>query len=167
METAADAPVGNFLFEDQSIWIFLLVSVVMGGAAAWTSGKSLAQTWRPAWQIVPAMLVLGLGIRFIHFALFEGTLLSLHYYAIDVAILPIGAYQPRWFMKSVHCDPQGAVQLHRELHARRSVATHWGAFSLADEKLGEPPALLREVLRREQIPESEFRLLSLGETIVV
>jgi hypothetical protein len=101
METAADAPVGNFLFEDQSIWIFLLVSVVMGGAAAWTSGKSLAQTWRPAWQIVPAMLVLGLGIRFIHFAmlvlglgirfihfaLFEGTLLTLHYYAIDVAIL--------------------------------------------------------------------------------
>jgi hypothetical protein len=91
METAADAPVGNFLFEEQSIWIFLLVSVVMGGAAAWTSGKSLAQTWRPAWQIVPAMLVLGLGIRFIHFALFEGTLLSLHYYAIDVAILLVAA----------------------------------------------------------------------------
>jgi len=91
MDTAADAPVGNFLFEDQSIWIFLLVSVVMGGAAAWTSGKSLAQTWRPAWQIVPAMLVLGLGIRFIHFALFEGTLLSPHYYAIDVAILLVAA----------------------------------------------------------------------------
>jgi hypothetical protein len=91
METAADAPVGNFLFEEQSIWIFLLVSVVMGGAAAWTSGKSLAQTWRPAWQIVPAMLVLGLGIRFIHFALFEGTLLSLHYYVIDVVILLVAA----------------------------------------------------------------------------
>jgi NO-binding membrane sensor protein with MHYT domain len=91
MDTAADAPVGNFLFEDQSIWIFLLVSVVMGGAAAWTSGKSLAQTWRPAWQIVPAMLVLGLGIRFIHFALFEGTLLSPHYYAIDVVILLVAA----------------------------------------------------------------------------
>ncbi|MFO1148524.1 MAG: hypothetical protein U1E62_09105 [Alsobacter sp.] len=91
MDTAADAPVGNFLFEDQSIWIFLLVSVVMGGAAAWTSGKSLAQTWRPAWQIVPAMMVLGLGIRFIHFALFEGTLLSLHYYVIDVVILLVAA----------------------------------------------------------------------------
>lgn len=87
--------------------------------------------------------------------------------SVDLAILPIGAYQPRWFMKSVHCDPEGAVQLHRELHARRSVATHWGAFSLADEKLGEPPAALREVLRREGVPESEFRMLSLGETIAV
>lgn len=91
METTADAPVGNILFEDQSIWIFLLVSVVMGGVAAWTSGKSLAQTWRPAWQIVPAMLVLACGIRFIHFALFEGTLLSLHYFLVDIVILIVCA----------------------------------------------------------------------------
>lgn len=87
--------------------------------------------------------------------------------SVDLAILPIGAYQPRWFMHPVHCDPAGAVRLHRELRARRSAATHWGTFSLADEKLGEPPALLRAELAKAGITETEFRLLSLGETITV
>lgn len=86
---------------------------------------------------------------------------------VDLAILPIGAYQPRWFMRPVHCDPAGAVQLHRELRARRSVATHWGTFSLADEKLGEPPAALRAALADAGISENEFRLLALGETMAV
>lgn len=81
----------ELFFEDQSVWIFLLVTVVLGGAAAWTSGKSIAQTWRPAWTVIPYMLILALGIRFIHFALFEGTLLSPHYYAIDALILLVAA----------------------------------------------------------------------------
>jgi hypothetical protein len=81
----------DLFFEDSSIWIFLLVTVVLGGAAAWTSGKSIAQTWRPAWLIVPYMLILALGIRFIHFALFEGTLLSAHYYAVDAVVLLVAA----------------------------------------------------------------------------
>ena len=48
----------------------------MGGSAAWASGKSIAQTWRPAWQVVPYMIVLGFAVRFIHFALFEGHLIA-------------------------------------------------------------------------------------------
>jgi hypothetical protein len=77
----------EILYEEPSVWLFLLVTVVMGGSAAWASGKSIAQTWRPAWQVVPYMLVLGMAVRFIHFALFEGTLLTLHYYLVDTAIL--------------------------------------------------------------------------------
>lgn len=86
---------------------------------------------------------------------------------VDLAILPIGAYSPRWFMRPVHCDPAGAVQIHREVGARRSLATHWGTFSLADEPLGEPPVALRAALAEAKIPEAEFRLPSLGETFVV
>ena len=77
----------GILYEESSIGLFLLVSIVMGGAAAWASGKSIAQTWRPAWMVVPYMLILGFAVRFIHFALFDGTLLSGHYYVIDTLIL--------------------------------------------------------------------------------
>ncbi len=79
----------GILYEESSIWLFLLVTVVMGGSAAWASGKSIAQTWRPAWQVVPYMIVLGMAVRFIHFALFEGTLLTLQYYVVDTIILLI------------------------------------------------------------------------------
>lgn len=77
----------GILYEESSIWLFLLVSVIMGGAAAWATGKSLAQTWRPFWQLVPYMFALGLAVRFIHFALFEGHLLTLQFYLVDTAIL--------------------------------------------------------------------------------
>jgi hypothetical protein len=76
----------HLLFEEDSFGIFLLVSVAMGGGAAWLSGRAVAQTWRPAWHLVAYMLVLGGAVRFFHFALFGGTLLSLHYYAVDTAI---------------------------------------------------------------------------------
>ncbi|MHB2168782.1 DUF6867 family protein [Alsobacter sp. R-9] len=77
----------GILYEEQSIWLFLLVSVVMGGSAAWASGKSIALTWRPYWQVIPYMMVLGLAVRFIHFALFEGTLLAPQFYVVDTIIL--------------------------------------------------------------------------------
>jgi hypothetical protein len=77
----------GILYEESSIWLFLLVSVIMGGTAAWATGKSIAQTWRPLWQVPFYMLVLGFAVRFIHFALFDGTLLSAHYYVVDTAVL--------------------------------------------------------------------------------
>ena len=66
--------------------MFLLVSVAMGGAAGWLAGRAVAQTWRPPWQLAAYMLILGAAVRFIHFALFEGTLLSPHYYLVDSVI---------------------------------------------------------------------------------
>jgi hypothetical protein len=76
----------HVLFEEDSVGVFLLVSVAMGGGAAWLAGRAVAQTWRPAWQLLAYMLVLGAAVRFFHFALFGGTLLSLHYYGVDTAI---------------------------------------------------------------------------------
>ncbi len=77
----------GILHEEPTIWLFLLVTVVMGGWLAWMAGRAIAITWRPKWQLVLYMLALGLFVRFIHFALFEATLLTLHYYLVDTIVL--------------------------------------------------------------------------------
>ena len=81
-----DFSISQLLYEEGSVGLFLLVTVIMGGGAAWLSGRAIALTWRPWWQIVGYMLLLGLAVRFIHFALFEATLLSLHYFFVDCAV---------------------------------------------------------------------------------
>jgi hypothetical protein len=87
-----DLDLATLLYEEDSVGVFLLVTVVLGGGAAWLAGRAIAGTWRPWWQLPFYMLVLGLSVRFIHFALFEGTFLSLHYYAVDALVcLLLGA----------------------------------------------------------------------------
>ena len=76
----------DILFEEQSFGVFVLVTVILGGGAAWLAGRAIAATWRPWWQVVAYMLVLGAAVRFFHFALFDGTLISLHYYLVDSAV---------------------------------------------------------------------------------
>jgi len=71
------------------LWVFLLVTVVMGGSTAYVSGKAIAETWRPAWQGIVYALVIGLAVRFIHFALFQEILVSGRNYAIDCVILVV------------------------------------------------------------------------------
>jgi hypothetical protein len=89
MDPAAPSALSPFLhlfYEEDSSSVFLLVTIIFGGGAAWLSGRAIAQTWRPAWQVFVYSLVLGLAVRFIHFSLFGGTLLSAHYYLIDSAV---------------------------------------------------------------------------------
>jgi len=76
----------ELLYEEGSFGVFLLVSVVLGGGAAALAGRAVAATWRPAWQVAAYMFVLGGAVRFFHFALFDGTLLSLHYYLVDCLV---------------------------------------------------------------------------------
>ena len=76
----------QFLYEEDSFGVFLLVSVLLGGGAAWIAGRAIAGTWRPWWNVAFYMLILTLAVRFIHFALFDATLLSLHYYLVDFAV---------------------------------------------------------------------------------
>lgn len=77
----------GILYEESSIFYFALVTIVMGGATAWMTGRACAKTWRPVPVLVWYLLILGIGVRFIHFAIFHGTLLSPHYYLVDTAIL--------------------------------------------------------------------------------
>jgi hypothetical protein len=80
------------LYEEPSIWLFLLVTVAMGGWAAWRTGIAIAKTWKPAVLLAPYMLLLGMAVRFIHFAMFHGTLLSFRYYIVDTVIIFVAAY---------------------------------------------------------------------------
>ncbi len=76
----------EFLTDEHSLGVFLLVSVLMGGGAAWLAGRAIAATWRPWWHVAMYMLPLSFGVRFIHFAVFDSKFLSLHYYLVDFAV---------------------------------------------------------------------------------
>lgn len=76
----------ELLYEEGSFGVFALVTMVLGGGAAWLTGRAIAQTWRRPWQIVAYTLILGMAVRFIHFSVFGGTLLAPYYYAVDSAI---------------------------------------------------------------------------------
>ncbi len=75
------------LYEEASVWQFLFITCLLGGWAAWMTGRACAQTWRSYSQLVLYSLGLGLGIRFIHHALFKGTMFSLHFYSVDTSTL--------------------------------------------------------------------------------
>jgi L-ascorbate metabolism protein UlaG (beta-lactamase superfamily) len=83
---------------------------------------------------------------------------------VDLAALPIGSYEPRWFMKVMHVNPEEAVRIHKDLEARYSVAIHWGTFDLTDESIDEPPRKLAEALDAAGIPRERFFLMRFGET---
>lgn len=85
----------------------------------------------------------------------------------DVAALPIGAYQPRWFMGPVHMDPDEAVRAYLDLKARYFVPIHWGTFQLADEPLDEPPQKLRQSIKARNLPQNNFLILKHGQTKVL
>ena len=82
----------------------------------------------------------------------------------DLALIPIGAYAPRSFMKMMHINPVEAGQIHQELRARRSLAIHWGTFPLTAEPPGEPPVVLAEARRAAALEEVAFQAPPLGAT---
>ena len=81
-----DLAIAELFYEEDSFGVFLLVSFLLGGGAAWLAGRAIAATWRPWWHVAFYMLVLGVAVRFLHFALFDATLLSLHYYLVDTGV---------------------------------------------------------------------------------
>ncbi len=83
---------------------------------------------------------------------------------IDWAMLPIGAYEPRWFMESQHMNPEDAGEAFVALGARTLVAMHWGTFKLTDEPLGEPPERMRAVFKERGLDASRLWVLDVGET---
>ena len=79
-------------------------------------------------------------------------------------MIPIGAYQPRHIMKSMHMNPEEAVQVFLETRCRRAVAMHWGTFRLTDEPLGEPPLRLAAALEKHGIDPARFTAGAVGQS---
>ena len=77
----------GILYEESSVWLFLLVTCVMGGWAAWMTGRAIALAWKSLPFALLCAFGLALVVRFIHYALFKGTLLSLQYYLVDLTVL--------------------------------------------------------------------------------
>lgn len=86
----------------------------------------------------------------------------------DATLIPIGAYEPRWFMRLSHMNPEEAVRAWQELGGQGAFfGMHWGAFRLTDEPPLEPPERTREVWQAEGLPEALLRLPGLGETVIL
>lgn len=83
---------------------------------------------------------------------------------IDWAMLPIGAYEPRWFMEPQHLSPEDAAEAFVRLGARVFCAMHWGTFKLTDEPLAEPPARLRACFAARGLPDDQLWIFDVGET---
>ncbi|MCM2293354.1 MBL fold metallo-hydrolase [Allorhizobium sp. BGMRC 0089] len=89
------------------------------------------------------------------------------YGGFRLAILPIGAYQPRWFMRGQHQDPKEAVEGFRLCRASYAIGHHFGTFRLTDEPMGEPPEQLQQALIAADIEPDRFRALNAGEVFDV
>lgn len=81
-----------------------------------------------------------------------------------VSLIPIGAYEPRWFMKSAHVNPQEAVQAHLDLKSEKSIGIHFGTFQLTDEPISEPLEKLEKAKRKQGLSVDEFVAPEFGET---
>src|SRR4051794_13248739 len=84
---------------------------------------------------------------------------------IDLAVLPIGAYEPRWFMRVVHMNPAEAVQAHLDLQAAMSVGMHFGTFQLTAEGIDEPARALEDARREKNVSASQFRIMRFGDSL--
>jgi N-acyl-phosphatidylethanolamine-hydrolysing phospholipase D len=84
---------------------------------------------------------------------------------IQISMIPIGAYRPRWFMSPVHVDPPEAIKILKNTQSQIAIAGHWGTFKLSDEPLGEPPVYLRKAMRKDGMDEEKFIIMRFGETL--
>ena len=83
-------------------------------------------------------------------------------------MIPIGAYEPRWFMSASHANPEEAVQIYRDLGATGAfVPMHWGTFRLTFEDPLEPPKRLIAAWQTAGLPEHDLNVLSHGETLAL
>ncbi len=82
----------------------------------------------------------------------------------DLAMIPVGSYEPRWFMAEQHVNPEEAVRIHQDLHAKQSLGVHWGTFELTDESLDDPPVALARARARAKVDDNAFFLMAVGQT---
>jgi hypothetical protein len=114
-ENLMNISIPRLLYED-SFGVFLLVTVFLGGGAAWLTGRAIAGTWRPWWQLPAYVLLLAAAVRFIHSALFGGTLVSPRYYLVDAIVCLIFAMAAFRTTRAGQMSTQYAF-----IHARRGL----------------------------------------------
>lgn len=136
-------------------------------AQHWSS-RSLGDRRRTLW----GGFALSVGARRLYFAGDSGycpwfATLRARWGAPDLALLPIGAYEPRWFMRSQHMNPEEAVQAHRDLDARRSIGMHFGTVQLTDEPIDEPLHALARAKAAAGLADDAFTTLDFGQTRLV
>lgn len=86
---------------------------------------------------------------------------------IDLGLIPIGAYAPRWFMGPQHVNPEEAVKIHQDIGASLSFGMHWGTFQLTAEPMMQPKERLALALAESNIDSRHFRTLAIGQTLEV
>ncbi len=132
------------------------------------SRRALEPANRALWG---GFVIQGGGLRIYHAgdtAYFDGFQeIGRRFPGLDAALLPIGAYDPAWFMSRQHMNPDEALRAFGDLGARQVIAMHWGTFKLTDEPLDEPPALFRKGARARGWSEEVARLAAVGESIVL
>ena len=89
------------------------------------------------------------------------------YGAFVLSLLPIGAYEPRWFMKPIHLNPREAVRAHLDLASQQSLGIHFGTFQLTYEGMDQPIHDLKQALHELDVPQSEFWSLEFGEARLI
>lgn len=85
--------------------------------------------------------------------------------SVDLGLIPIGAYAPRWFMGAQHINPEEAVLMHQDVKSKLSIGMHWGTFQLTAEPIMEPVERLQKALEEAKLEEDEFITLAIGETL--
>ncbi len=142
------------------------LAITLVPARHW-SRRRIADTNRSGWG---GFVAEGGGVTLYHAGdtgWFDGFLeIAERFPVIDLALLPIGAYAPAWFMEPNHMNPEQAVDALQVLGARAMVPMHWGAFQLTDEPLSEPIERLRRAWEVRR-PVARLHVLAVGETIEV
>jgi N-acyl-phosphatidylethanolamine-hydrolysing phospholipase D len=87
-----------------------------------------------------------------------------HLKQVDLAMIPIGAYEPRWFMKTQHVNPQDAVEIFKDINAESAFGIHWNTFVLTAEALDEPPKALLKALQESGLDDEVFQAMEIGKT---
>ena len=83
---------------------------------------------------------------------------------VDLAMIPIGAYEPRWFMKTQHVNPLDAVEIFKDINAKSAFGIHWNTFVLTAEAVDEPPKALTRALQKNGLNAERFQAMSIGST---
>lgn len=84
----------------------------------------------------------------------------------DLSFIPVGAYEPRWFMKNYHVNPEEAVKIHQDVKSEKSIGIHWGTFVLTSEPVTLPPIELKKAAKENGLSAADFITLPIGGTFV-